>query len=138
MGVTKKNLISIRDFLPDDINFILATWLKGLRHGNDWFEMIDQECYYKSYHTIIMDILRNAKISVACLKEDPSVILAYSVTNGDVLHYIFCKDVWRGIGLSKDLIPKDLRVVTHLTKLGLSILRKNYPTAIFNPFWRKS
>lgn len=138
MAVTKKNLISIRDYQSDDQNFILSTWLNGLRYGNDWFKEIDQETYFKAYHPIVCNLIFDSKVSVACLKEDPSVILAYSVHDGDVLHYVFCKEVWRGIGLSKDLIPQNLKVVTHLTKTGLSILKKKYPNAIFNPFWSKN
>ncbi len=136
MTLPKKDLISIRDSLPDDKNFIFSTWLKGVYYGNDWFQEIDQDSYFRNYQKIIEKILArpDVRIQVACLRDDPGVVLGYSVLEGDILHYVFCKEVWRGIGLSNDLVPKNIKIVTHLTKPGRAILRAKYPNAIFNPF----
>ncbi len=131
----KSKLITIRDGQPGDVNFIYATWLKGLRFGNDLFREIPAKVYFEAYHKVVEALLNRpgVVIRVACLLEDPDVILGYSVSKGDRLDYVFVKTAWRKIGIAKNLVPPTIRVATHLTKEGLSILRKR-PDMHFNPF----
>jgi hypothetical protein len=70
---------------------------------------------------------------VACLKEDPDVILGYSVTDGTRIHWVHLKAAWRGIGLARSLIPKNADSASHMTKIGLAITKK-YPQIKFRPF----
>ncbi len=135
MNIDKKDLIAVRDFLPGDKSFILATWLRGLRYGNDWFLAIDSSSYFTTYHRVLEQLLSspNSTIKVACLKDDTDVILGYSVYKRDRLDWLFVKKAWRGIGIAKQLVPNDIKVVTHLTTVGRSILSKS-PNIIFNPF----
>ena len=90
----------------------------------------------ENYHTVINSVLSTPQINikVACLKEDPSVILGYAVlaATPNALHWVFIKKSWRNIGLAKDLISKNVNVATHLTKTGLSIIKKK--DWQFNPF----
>lgn len=136
--IHKKDLISFRSFLKDDENFIYSTWLRGLYYGNDWFHEIDKDAYFENYEPIIKAIVNKATtdIKIACLKESPEVTLGYCVSEGAAVHYIFCKEIWRGIGLMRDLLPKDFHTVTHLTKAGLGIIRRKFPHVIFNPFFK--
>jgi hypothetical protein len=86
------------------------------------------------YHKVINYLIdkKTINIRVACLKDDPTVILGYAIFEGDTLHWVFIKKSWRNIGLAKDLVPKDIKIVTHLTSVGLSISkRKGFE---FNPF----
>jgi len=132
----KTNLVSTRNSTPEDKNFILATWLRGLYYGDSWFREIRKDIFMENYHKVIENILARPGVSVqvACLKDDPEVILGYSVSRGNTLDWVFIKAAWRGIGIAKSLLPKDLNVVTHLTKPGLSILKKKLPEVVFNPF----
>ena len=128
------NLITVRDANPDDKSFIFATWLRGLRYGNEFFAAIHKATYFRNYHAILEKLLTSGvTIKVACLKEDPSVILAYSVFKGPRLDWVFVKAAWRGIGLAKSIIPPTIEKVSHLTKVGRSILVK-YPHVVFDPF----
>jgi hypothetical protein len=134
----KQNLVAIRDFMPEeDRNFILASWLKGLYYGDSWFHEIPKHIFMQNYHALLERVLSPgvASVKVACLKDDPDVILGYAVLNpaGTALHWVFVKNRWRGIGIAKSLIPPSVSVVTHLTKVGLSILKK-HPGVHFNPF----
>lgn len=135
MTVNKSELVIIRDSNPNDRNFIFSTWLKGLRYGNDFFGDIDSAPYYKHYHHFINAVLSkpDTTVKVACLKEDPEVILGYSVYRGDTVHWVQVKSAWRLIGIAKSLMPTQVTTVTHLTKTGRSILKKN-PAVKFNPF----
>jgi hypothetical protein len=135
MSVNEKSLFTIRDYLPSDFNFIMATWLRGLYYGDSWFKLIPKDAFMENYHKILDAImgLPGLTIKVACLKEDIDVIIGYVVYKGQTLHWAFTKSAWRKIGIAKSLVPTNITTVTHLTKVGLSLLRKN-PQIVFNPF----
>ena len=136
--MNKTDLVAIRDFVAADWNFILATWLRGLYYGKTWFSEIPKDIFMEKYHAIIEAILglKNVIVKVACLKDDPEVILGYAIMSEDrsTVHFTFVKSAWRGIGIAKSLIPPEMKQVTHLTKVGLSILKSKYPGVQFNPF----
>lgn len=131
--ISKNDLVTIRDFAEADSSFIFATWLKGLYYGNYFFREIDKDTFFKCYHRVIEKILLKPEsfIAVSCLKEDEDVILGYAVCEPEVLHWVFIKDAWRKLGLAKDLVPKDIKYVTHLTEVGANIKPKEWK---FNPF----
>lgn len=131
----RNQLVATRGFHPDDTNFIFASWLKGLRYGNEWFNLIEADTYYANYHKIIEVILETpgVAVTVSCLKEDPSVILGYSVHSTTCLHWVFVKKAWRGIGIAKSLVPPTVTTVSHITDAGRGILKK-HPEVSFNPF----
>lgn len=133
--INKHALIGIRGAVSEDVPFIFSTWLKGLKHGNEWFDLIDKEAYFKHYHKIIEQILAHPRtqVKIVCLKDDPEVILGYSVSTEYQYHWVFVKKSWRGIGIGRDLMKSPATVVTHLTKVGVSLLKKN-PGVKFNPF----
>lgn len=142
--VAKKELIDVRPYGETDKNFVLATWLRGLYYGDTFFSNIPKTIFMENYHSILENFIkRNSEaIQVACLREDPEVILGYSVVRDikigeadiSVLDWIFVKTAWRGIGISKMLVPNKINACTHLTKLGASIIKNKYPNIIFNPF----
>lgn len=129
--------VALRGAEESDFPFIYSTWLKGLRFGNDVFGLIEQESYFKHYHRAIEVILArpDTHIQVACLTEDPNTILGYSVLGDeDTVHYVHVKQAFRRFGIAKELCPKAIKRVTHVTKVGWAILKEKHPTAIFNPF----
>ncbi len=139
MPLDKNSLVVLRANTKADRNFILATFLRGLYYGDTWFREIPKAIFMANYHSILEKIIDSPKVQViiACLKEDPEVILGYSILsqykNSPVLHWVFVKSAWRDIGIAKSLVPNNTKFVTHLTKSGLSILRKNLGVE-FNPF----
>lgn len=132
--MNKSELLSIRDYVPGDRNFILATFLRGLYYGESWFTLIQKSVFMEHYHKVITYLLdkKDTTIKVVCLKEDQDEIKGYAIYTGDTLHWIFIKKKWRKIGLARDLMPKSVSQVTHLTKIGLSIIRNK--NIAFNPF----
>ncbi len=132
-----KEQVMLRPYAADDKNFILSTWLKGLYYGSVYHAQIDKTAFFKNYHDIIEKLLEKSVVMVACLRIDEGAIVAYSVLGGTieapVLHWIHCKKPWRGIGVAKSLIPANTQTVTHITKVGSSILKK-HPAVKFNPF----
>ncbi len=123
-----KPLFIVRDYKQADHSFIMSTWLKGLRFGNDLFREIKSDVYFKEYNKIVDGLLAHpsVKVNVACLADDEDVILGYAVvsTDGTKAHFAFVKNSWRGIKIAKALVPNTVKIVTHLTKTGLSLARK--------------
>jgi hypothetical protein len=132
----KSDLVCVRTLLPEDKNFIFATWLRGLYYGDSVYSHMRKQTFMAGYHAVIDHILEKPTtvVKIACLKDDPSVILGYSVLSEaeTVLEFVFVKKQWRKIGIAKDLVPSTVRHVTHLTKAGLGIVKqKDWD---FNPF----
>ena len=57
----------------------------------------------------------NVAVKIACLTEDPEVILGYSITEGDIIHWVYVKEMWRKQGIAKMLLPKNIKTATNLT-----------------------
>lgn len=135
LSVTKSDLVSIRNVALTDHSFIFATWLRGLRYGNRFFNEVDSEVFYKTYHKAIETILTlpTVTVKVACLKDEPDCILGYAVYAGSKLHWVHVKKEWRRIGVANSLLPPVFDTVTHWTSIGLSILKKRKGLK-FNPF----
>jgi hypothetical protein len=131
----KDKLVAFRAGTLEDASFIFSTWLKGLRFGNEWFGLIDSKVYFQVYHKVIESILSktNVTVKVACLREDPGVILGYAVYSGPRLDWCHVKRAWRNIGLARDLVPSEITTVSHVTDVGRSILKKR-GNITFNPF----
>lgn len=131
-------LYDIRDMEEGDKNFILATFLRGLYYGDSWFSIIPKDIFMKSYKPVAEALVNGNKttIKIACLKEDPGVILGYSILSSDYhsIVWAFVKSAWRRRGIARRLLPKAPTQVTHLTPLGKSLLNKFETAPIFNPF----
>lgn len=131
-------LFAVRKFDKDqDLSFILATWLRGLYYGNNFFNKIPKDLFMKHYHDILKPLVSSnmVDINVACLKEDPEIILGYAVLNKahTKLNWVFVKSAWRKIGVAKILVPDSVNTVTHLSTVGENILRSR-DKIVFNPF----
>lgn len=124
---------TIRPMTADDEAFIYATFLQGLYHGNGWFGKIDKTVFFANYHKVIEALLSRAVVKVCCLSDEPDVVLGYSITSHDqqALHWVFVKKAWRKMGLAKQLIPPTTNTVTHITRLGETIMPSHWT---FNPF----
>lgn len=134
---TFKGLYDVRDATEADKPFILSTFLKGLYYGDSWFSQIDKQAFMSNYKRVGQALVSSPHIviKVACLKEDPDVILGYSILSNDyqVIHYVHVKKAWREKGIARSILPRYPSAVTHLTDLGRKLLTK-FPNTIFNPF----
>lgn len=135
--MNKSDLIAIRKGLPGDKNFVLSTFLLGLYYGGTAYSEMNKDIFMLEYHKLAEKLLisEDSQLKVACLKEDSNVILGYALMNkdSDTLHFVFVKKPWRKIGIMQSLIPQQVLFCTHLTAVGLSLLKKS-PYISFNPF----
>jgi hypothetical protein len=133
--INKQDLVAIRAYAAEDKNFILATFLRGLYYGESIYSRMHKRTFMEKFHQVAETALNlpTIYIRVACLKDDPDVILGYAVlSRNNALHWVFVKKSWRGIGICKDLVPESTKTVTNLTKIGLIIANKKNLT--FDPF----
>lgn len=130
-----KELYEIRTYQPSDFNFIMATFLRGLYYGDSWFSLMPKDIFMQVYKQIAEALIKKHQVYIACLKEDPEVILGYSIISKDesTMHWIFVKTGWRNSGIGRSLVPSTVTCVTHLTDLGRKLMPK-INNCIFNPF----
>ena len=137
MNKELEQLCEIRDYRPKDEAFIMTTFLRGVYYGNSWFSLIPKRIFMENYRKIAAALLQKptTTVKVACLKEDPDVILGYSIlsSNFTTVHFVFVKKPWRGLGLGRALTPALASQATHLTNLGRILLPK-LESCVFNPF----
>lgn len=126
--------MSIRGPKEEDKAFVMATWLRGLYYGNPWFKEIDKNIFMERYHEILTKLLlrETTELAIAVLKDDPDVILGYSVMDARTLHWVFVKEAWRKMGIAKSIIPKDIDATTHMTIIGKKLKPRHVK---FNPFF---
>lgn len=129
-------LIHTRTSTAEDLGFIYSTWLKGFYFGNTWRHRVEQEPYAAQQRPLIEYILFHpeTEIRVACLKEDPDVIVGYNVSRGTILDWIWVKPIWRKLGVGTMLMHGNTKAYTHLTTIGRAILRNKKKKWTFCPF----
>lgn len=124
--------------VPDSYRaMIFSKWLRSLRFGNDYFKLIDSTTYYAKYHIYLEELLRRpmAVARFAVLSDDHDVVLGFSLTEAEGLHYVHVHKDHRNKGIGTALVPKNIYTISHLTKIGLSIWNSKLPHAKFNPFF---
>ena len=135
--------IKIRDIDSNDIPFIFSTWLKSYKHSSAFAKRITNDVFFDFHHRLVDAIIRRPQtlIKVACLAEDPFVIIGYLVsedTRPAVIHYLFVKKAFRQMRVAQILLntleqdPGEC-VFTHWSYDADHLLRK-YPNATYNPY----
>lgn len=125
----KEDILQIRPMKPEDEAFIYSTWLQNLYANTRWRTQPTRKAFFK-YHDVVEHILRKptTTVNICCLKEDPDVIVGYSVFEKNpvdtILHWIFVRADWQRQGVAYDLAPPHITVVTHMTKIGERIWQK--------------
>lgn len=125
----------VREYKPEDKNFVMASFLRGVYYGNPFYNMTPKDDFMNNYKHVGEALIANASIKVACLPDDIDIILGYCITSKDAhtLHWCFVKSAWRKSGIAKALLSTDIHTFTHFSELGLSLKHK-LNKAIFNPF----
>jgi hypothetical protein len=124
--------ISVRSPQPSDINFILSTALKGLYYGSKFWAEIDQDCFFKNYEPFLKTLMLKFNIKVACLEDDPDVILGWIMHHNETVDFVFVKKSYRKLGIARLLWPDNVTTVSHITDIGNAVRKKM--NLKFNPF----
>lgn len=120
--------VIIRPFCPEtDEACVYSTWRNASYYGMPARNSkTNGKEFFRKQTALIRDILKNAYVRVACLKDDPMTIIGYSVTTDKHLDFIYVKVEYRNKGIGRLLMPKNIQTVTNrLTKIGLVLVDKN-------------
>lgn len=150
MNISNKSLpYQIRSAQPSDISFIYSSWLKSYKHGSELGKSTRTGVFFNSYREVLDAILQRSQTFVACLIDEPEVILGYLVHEPladepftvdpiHILHYAFIKESFRRLGIGQMLLehakinPK-LTYYTHKTIL-LDKFDGAFSQMTYNPF----
>lgn len=127
--LNKSEVLTMREYKKEDEAFVYSTWLQNLYANTRWRTAITRKDFYK-YHAVLEVILAkpSTTVRICCLKDDPEIIVGYSVyekTPADtILHWVFVRADWQRRGIARDLCPFTPTVVTHMTKVGDRIWTK--------------
>ncbi len=118
--------IALRKFNPStDSGFIYSSFPKGVYYAPNEEIHYDKQEWFENFYRYLNELLKTATIPIACVQEDPHVILAYSIIDKDVLHFVYVKELFRKQGLAT-LLTKNKGIVgvnmVNLTKIGADIL----------------
>lgn len=135
----------IREALPEELNFIYASWLNSYYRNSLLGKSCRKSIFFNEYPYILDFILNkpSTKVLVAYFEETPTVILSYLVFEPLTLHYLFTKEVYQGSGIAESLflsafledLKKDQIIdFTHRTLMSELIIHKYQDRLNFNPF----
>lgn len=118
------------------LSYVYAKWLRGLRHGNDYFKLTEPSSYFLYYQKYIKMLMERpgTVVRLAVLTEDPDVVFGFSVSRGNILDYVHVHQDVRKRGIGKALANFEFEYITHLTRVGMTIWGAKFPAVLFDPF----
>lgn len=133
-----------RDAKPEDIRFLVDSWMKGNRKG-ERHTFIDNEDYWTSYKRAIVKKLSVSNVTIAYDSVDPDFIVAYAVhqlsaDNSLILHYIYVRGdlTKRGIAtaLLQHIYPGADTDKIYCTTLFVNFrqIKEKHPNIHYDPY----
>ena len=116
----------IRPARPGDHALIYSTWRNALWYAEKR-DPKESSQFYKDTSEIIRGILSRpeCRVRVACLSEDPDMLLGWSVFLADHLEFVYVKIDYRRKGLGR-LLTKGFKTFSQpQTKIGKSLKEKH-------------
>lgn len=115
--------IVTRPFNPSsDQAMIYATWRNGRYYGMKDKNRGDSVAIFKELTHEITNAMSKAQVRIACLEDDPTIIVGYVVFHGNHLDWVYVKEDYRKQGVASLLVPKDIKTITATpTKLGSNL-----------------
>lgn len=129
------SLIAVRPFEPlKDAGFIFSTWPKSVYYSGINLEDCERKSdWFKAFHIYINNLLPESEISIACMQDDPGIIIGYCIVSGRTLQFIYIKELFRKQGIARLLLKLNpqIREINYafMTRVGDAILAEhpNYP-----------
>lgn len=97
------NAYKIRQANGKDLSFIFDTWLNSFRYDSPLGRACRNSVFFHEYKQVIDRVLSEAETLVAHSNENENHILAYLTFEPRILHYAFCKEPFRRLGITKAL-----------------------------------
>ena len=110
--------IAFRVAVESDHPFIYNSWLRSFRNSS-FSRAIPNEQYYSKQGALITYLLASGVTLLAVDPEDTNIIWGYVNTSGHKINYIYCKYLFRKMGIARQLVGafniQEPYTVTHMT-----------------------
>lgn len=116
------DLYALRPGNASDVDIIEASWLESMRHGSPHTRGIPSDIFKPRQRATIRRLMERSECLVACLPNDPDVVLGYCVNEparGEsraVVHFVYVKEKFRHVGIATALVAS----VTHGAQFSAS------------------
>ena len=127
--------LRIRPEARTDLHFILSSWKRSYFEALPW---LDSDTYYPMISERI-DALRHSPrtiTTVACSVEDDDFIFGWTCRSGDLVHYVFVRQAFRGARVASRLTPPSTHEpirTTHWTRPCEAYAIRNPGRLIYTP-----
>lgn len=134
-----RDLVLIRRADADDAAFVFSYWLRDYYEHSAFARGVNKDTFMRFHHMVVERVIARSVMYVACDAEDPTICYGFVCAEGDVLHYIFVKRRFRGLGVGGRLLEAagfgaaGPKLFTHLTDTMIS-LRRRWPLAEYSPY----
>lgn len=107
-----------------DAALVYSTWRNSLWYDKK-LEQARADAFYRFMNKKIKKILSNPKteVKVACLSDDPDLIIGYSVMTGSIIEWVYVKKDYRTKGVGRLLTKGFTLVAFPETRIGSSIVK---------------
>ncbi len=128
-----------REMQPDERVYVLSTWIKSYATGGsvDAGEYARHRVndFARDYAPVVRALVDRSRIAVACFADQPSLMVGWLASEGDVVHYLATKPNYRRMGVATWMLH-DMATLpaeyTHETRLGKKLVP---PTWVYRR-WR--
>lgn len=134
--------VGYRGMIAEDEPFIYSAWLKSVRNESPVYVNVPDRVFYVAHHAVIERLLPSSTVALACLRDDPSVLIGFAVaaTKRDGIHFIYVKSAFRRMGIAKALIENlslniDKCFCTHWTNFLSQTQRAKWPGLVYDPYF---
>lgn len=98
-------IVTLREYEPGtDDPYIYSTWSKYSYYSPKRPVKISKDKFFKDKNAEIKEIITHGKVKVACIKDDPYVIIGYIVVKDGNLEWICVKKDYHEQGIESLLI----------------------------------
>lgn len=100
---------------PGELELVLSAWIKSYRDLNKNARKMAPKVFYPMQLKVCMRLLDRGSTWVAVAD---ATILGFACVEGDVVHYVYVKKPYRGVGIASSLVGSR-RLCSHRTDEAL-------------------
>lgn len=119
--------IAIRDLRPDDLRYVMDSWLKSYLAGRTHaWRHVDYKRAVRGHRRVVDELRKRARIRIAVDPAADFVILGWACADSECLHYVYVKKKFRRAGIARVLIEDagSPRFYSHPTVVGRKVLQQ--------------
>lgn len=102
--------IVVREAAAEDMPFVFSSWYNSYRPHAKHVAIPE---YSAGQNRLMRRLAFSGRVLVAASADYPDEILGYSISEGDALHFLYVKSVYRGMGIARGLVNGKFKWYTH-------------------------